>query len=127
MFNPKGFCPTHSKKIETVNIPKDIREKFLQEGSFLLYTIFWLESREEAFDLNQQFIHRQNEAQWKGLLEESSRNYEMKVLIYELLKQSLFRRFPSLPFLPYSKLSVLKMIFRIKDKGWMESFCRLTY
>jgi hypothetical protein len=61
MFNPKGFCPAHSAKIEKVEIPQNLRDKFVKEATFLLYVMLWLEERNETFKFYGNFVKYQNQ------------------------------------------------------------------
>ena len=97
MFNAKGFCPTHAKKIEKVEIAAETRKKFVREAIFLIYISFWLEEREDTFQINKEYIRKQNKNTFQILIDLSSQNYEMKVLIYEVLQQKLGEFFPELP------------------------------
>lgn len=82
MFNPKGFCPNHSKKIDKIEIDEDVRRKFLKEGSFYLYLSFWLLERAELFLLQDSLIKKVVEAVMNGIYECSCKDYDQKLLVY---------------------------------------------
>jgi hypothetical protein len=53
------------------------------------------------------------------LKELASENYEMKVLIYEVLNLSLLKTFPQLPEVPFGKLTIIPMVFKVKAHKWL--------
>jgi len=61
------------------------------------------------------------------LIRLASQNYDTKVLIYEVLQLSLLKMLPHLPGIPYGKLPILSMAFRVEGHIFLEYFCRLTY
>jgi hypothetical protein len=49
LWNENGFCPTHTKKNQMADLPRELRDLFVAELGLVYYLYFWCVDRKEEF------------------------------------------------------------------------------